>query len=128
MGKGFAPPPKIEYRHYYCEVKRRMPDDSELLLGTVTLYVPSKPSIALNSHGLASITATRKLLELETRIKANQIFVFLESDKRFIDRIELNAYDGGEITEITPEAERVLNEIYDQCKFQENIFKVPVVA
>lgn len=128
MPKGFGKkqePPR--YAMFQVEIKTRMRDNSELLLGTATLRIPEMKDRSVEK-AIAISAATHYLLEKAPK-NANQIFLFTRTG-RFVDRIELQEWDDGncEQTALEDKEQDLLAIAYASCEIKINLLNRPVVA
>lgn len=125
--KGFGRKKETAFVEFVLEIKTRMRDNSELLLGTATLRVPAMKDRSVES-AIAISAATHYLLEKAPK-NANQIFLFTRTG-RFVDRIELQEWDDGncEQTALEDKEQDLLAIAYAACQIEETLLDRPVVA
>ncbi|HBE35929.1 MAG TPA: hypothetical protein DD990_32680 [Cyanobacteria bacterium UBA11368] len=125
FGKKHAEPPK--FAMFQAEIKTRMRDNSELLLGTATLRVPAMKDRSVEK-AIAISATTYYLLEKAPK-NANQIFLFTHTG-RFVDRIELQEWDDGDCqkTALEDREQSLLAIAYETCQIEVNLLPRPIVA
>lgn len=125
--KGFGRKKETAFVGFLLEIKTRMRDDSELLLGTATLRVPEMKDRSIEK-AIAISASAHYLLEKAPK-NANQIFLFTRTS-RFVDRIELQEWDDGscEKTAIKDREQSLLAIAYETCQIEVNILPRPIVA
>lgn len=126
MRRGFGKKPSEQFVDFILEIKTRMNDDSELLLGTTILRVPEIKNRSYE-RAIAVSAATKFLLD-DAPKGANQIFIFTRTG-RFIDRIELREWEGECETNILGDEHQSLMEIaYNLCQIEVSLLPRPIVA
>lgn len=125
--KGFGRKKETAFVEFVLEIKTRMRDNSELLLGTATLRVPAMKDRSVEG-AIAISAATHYLLEKAPE-NANQIFLFTRTG-RFVDRIELQEWDDGncEKTAIKDREQSLLAIAYETCQIEVTLLPRPIVA
>ena len=127
MGKGFSKQVPPNFAIFQLEIKTRMRDNSELLLGTASLRVPEIKDRSVEK-AIAISAATHYLLEKAPK-NANQIFLFTHTG-RFVDRIELREWDDGncEKTALEDCEQNLLAIAYESCRIEVTLLPRPIVA
>lgn len=126
MRRGFGKKPPERFVNFILEIKTRMKDDSELLLGTASLRVPEIKNRQYEK-AIAISAATKFLLHGAPK-GANQIFIFT-STGRFVDRIELREWEGECEKNILEDEQQSLMDIaYNLCQIELSLLPRPVVA
>lgn len=130
MAKGFglSKIPK-EFVDYHLELKIRMNDDSELLVGTAILQVPHLKH--RDYEDAIAVSATAEFLTGGyAPTEVNQIFVFTGKSRRFVDRIELREWQDSpcQTNSLNSTEQSLIAIAYNQCKIKLSLLPRPVVA
>lgn len=123
--QGFAKPKPAPIFRYRAEINNRFhqTDNSELFLGEIFFSVPEQPTRE-DTHSLAVLYVGCWLqAEMAVNRGANQAFLFTANSDRYIERIEVQAFDDKSGCHRVPinnviKQERVKNPLL-QCKMEE---------